>query len=43
MNDVKEIKDERQYCEWEEVYTPKLLPFFYTACGKLRINYVINK
>lgn len=40
MNDMEEVKDEREYCEWEEIYTPKLLPFYYTACGKFRLNYV---
>lgn len=40
MNDMEEVKDEREYCEWEEVYTPKGLPFFYTECGKFRLNYV---
>lgn len=36
---MEEIKDEREYCEWEEVYTPKTLPFFNTSCGKIRLNY----
>lgn len=40
MNDMEEVKDKRQYCEWEETYTPNLFPFFYTSCGKFRLTYV---
>lgn len=40
MNDMGEIKDERDCCEWKEGITLKGYSFFNTSCGKFRLMYV---